>query len=260
MGDQTDAARMRARIAEVSGDLVGPDPRDFVRQGPPTGTPHTYLGRSRIGGRGLFMRPGRWRHRLFLWSSAVVAAVVLELVLAAFFGHGVVVIVICAVLALVIGSFGHTEPDLRFRVTDRGINLGVLKSSFPWRDITRITLVTMPAEHEDVGPSGNLRLECPRCGGDGHRPVAGIEVYGTDGAPLAQVNMAYVAAPEHVYCLACHTKGRDITPGPDARRRVAPPVGLRFLVDDWARFSELVTAAAPHVELTSHSLPSLLRG
>jgi hypothetical protein len=255
VADQSDAARMRARIAEVSGDLVGPDPRDFVRQGPPTATPHTYLGRSRIGGRGLFMRPGRWRHRLFLWSSALVAAVILELILAAIFGHTVVVIVISALVGLVIGSFGHTEADLRFRVTDRGINLGVLKSSFPWADVTRITLVTMPAE--DMGPSGNLRRECPRCGGNGHRPVAGIEVYGTAGAPIAQVNMAYVAAPDLVHCLACHAKGRDITPGPNARRRVAPPVGLRFLVDGWQRFSELVTGAAPHVELTRHSLTSL---
>lgn len=250
---------MKARIAEVSGDLIGPDPRDFVRQGPPTGTPHTYLGRSRIGGRGLFMRPGRWRHRLFLWSSACVVAAVLGVILAAIFGHTGVVIVSCVVVALVIGSFGHTEADLRFRVTDRGINLGVLRSSFRWEDITRITLVTMPAEDEDVGPSGNLRLECPRCGGHGHRPVAGIEVYGTGGAPIAQVNMAYVAAPDLVHCLACHAKGRDITPGSEARRRVAPPVGLRFLVDDWARFSELVAGAAPHVELTRHSLANLRR-
>lgn len=106
---------MKARIAEVSGDLIGPDPRDFVRQGPPTGASHTYLGRPRVGGRGLFVRPGRWRHRLFLWSSGCVAAAVLGVILAAFFGHTVVVIVICAVVALVIGSFGHTEADLRFR-------------------------------------------------------------------------------------------------------------------------------------------------
>lgn len=51
-----------------------------------------------------------------------------------------------------------------------------------------------------------------------------------------------------------------MTPGPDARRRVAPPVGLRFLVEDWERFSEQATGAAPHIELTRHSLTNLGRG
>ncbi|MBB5156495.1 hypothetical protein [Saccharopolyspora phatthalungensis] len=253
-----EADRMQARIAELSGDLTGPDPRDFVRQGPPTDTQPARFGRARIGRRILFSRPRRRQHQLSMWLFACAFAVGLETGLGAIFGHTAVVIGICSVVGLAIGGFGHTEGDLLFRITDRGINLGVRNGSFRWDDITRLTLVTMPAKDtEELGPSGNVSSACPRCGKTGIRPAVALEVYGAAGTTIAQLNMAYVAAPDVVYCLACHLRRKDTNGGPEARRRVAPPVGLQFLDNGWDRFAELVTDAAPHIELTRHSLKNL---
>ncbi|WP_020673889.1 hypothetical protein [Amycolatopsis nigrescens] len=233
----------------------GPDPRDFVRQGPPTNTQPARFGRARIGRRVLFSRPGRRRHQLKLWSAALVAAAALAGILGAIFGYSVVVIVISAAVGLVIGGFGHTEADLLFRITDRGINLGVAGGSFRWADITSLTLVTMPCEGaEYVGPSGNVNTQCPRCGKKGFRASAALELHGADGGTVAQLNMAYVTAPGTIHCLACLVRKQDANVvGPYARRRIAPPVGLAFLDEGWDRFSELVTDVAPHVKLIKHS-------
>ncbi|GAA4547481.1 hypothetical protein [Amycolatopsis samaneae] len=218
------------------------------RQGPPTDTRPARFGRARIGRHVLFSRPERRQYQLKMWLIALVVAGALAGVLGAIFGNTLVVFAICVVAGLVIGGFGHTEADLLFRITDQGINLGVPRGSFGWADITRLTLVTLPFEGTcPVGPSGNVGIPCPHCGRTGFRPTAGLEVRGTAGGVIAQLNLAYAAAPEVVYCFSCRTRGRNANQ--DAPRQVGPPVGLAFLVEGWDRFSALVTEVAPHVEL-----------